>query len=71
MRSAGHLVVLVADGDPGVVGDDPLVQGEDGLVTSLQPAHLQHNTGLLPGLRGDAVGFLNFDTDCSDCDEIE
>ena len=55
MRSAGHLVVLVADGDPGVVGDDPLVQGEDGLVTRLQPANLQHNT-LRLGLSEAAVG---------------
>ena len=35
-----HPVILVADGDPGVVSDDSLVQGQDGLVSSLQPPDL-------------------------------
>jgi hypothetical protein len=26
--------------DPGVVGDDPLMQGEDSLVTRFDPSHL-------------------------------
>jgi hypothetical protein len=26
--------------DPGVVGDDPLMQGEDSLVTRFDPTHL-------------------------------
>jgi hypothetical protein len=35
----------VGDVDPGVLGDDPLVEGEDRLVTRLDPAHLSHQPG--------------------------
>ena len=31
-----NLVVLMADRDPGVVGDDSLVEAQDSLVASLQ-----------------------------------
>ncbi len=36
------VVLVMGDVDPGVVGDDPLVEGEDCLVTRLDPAHLSH-----------------------------
>ena len=35
------LIVLMADGDSGVVGDDSLVQRQNSLVSSLQPTNLQ------------------------------
>ena len=36
-----YLVVLMADGDPGVVGDDSLVQRQNSLVPRLQPPNLK------------------------------
>jgi hypothetical protein len=34
------VVLIMRNMDPGVVGDDPLMQGEDGLVTRFDPTHL-------------------------------
>jgi hypothetical protein len=38
------VVLVVGDVDPGVLGDDPLVEGEDRLVTRLDPAHLSRQS---------------------------
>ena len=35
-----HSVILVTNGDSRIVSDDSLVESQDGLVSSLQPAHL-------------------------------
>ncbi len=34
------VVLIMRNMDPGVVGDDPLMQGEDSLVTRFDPTHL-------------------------------
>ncbi len=34
------VVLIMRDVDPGVVGDDPLMQGEDCLITRFDPTHL-------------------------------
>ena len=47
-----NLVVLMADRDPGVVGDDSLVQRQNGLVPRLQPSNLQINIYNVYNLQG-------------------
>ena len=35
-----RVVLVMGDVDPGVVGDHPLVEGQDRLIARLDPAHL-------------------------------
>ena len=41
-----NLVVLMADRDPGVVGDDSLVQCQNSLIPRLQPSNLKTNNNI-------------------------
>ena len=41
-----YLVVLMADRDPGVVGDDSLVQRQNSLIPRLQPSNLKTNNNI-------------------------